>query len=1031
MMEFLTQILRFSLAHKALVLLSTFLLVCFGLYATYQLKVDAVPDITNVQVQVVTTSPSLSALEIEQYISLPVERAITGIPNLVEVRSVSRYGFSLVTAVFTDGSDLFKCRQLVSEKLAEAQESIPPNFGKPTLAPITTGLGEVYQFTLESEIHSPLELTTYLNWYINPQLKTVPGIVEVNSFGGFNKQYQILVNPEKATAVGISLSDIIKAIETNNRSTGSGYLEKAEEQWILGSNGLLLTPNDFAKIRVGTTNDGFPIFLETMATVTEGYSLRKGAATSNGNSEVVGAVTLMLLGENSLEVTKAVQKKVLEIQKTLPKGMSIKPFYDRSIMVKNTLRTILWNLLEGAILVIIILFVMLGDIRSGIVIALVIPLAMLFAILCMFLRDLPANLMSMGAIDFGLIVDGAVILVENAHRHLREVRLQSKEDLNQEKIDQTILSSAIEVRKATIFGEIIIALVYLPILTLSGTEGKMFIPMATTVLFALFGSFFLTLTTIPVLTSLFLKPSVAKEEETKLFQKIHRWYEPKLEKVLTDPKPIFWSSGFVLTITVVLIWNMGGEFLPKLDEGNLLIEVTRLPSTTLTESVSSSLRMEKALLESIPEIQNIVSRTGSPELAIEPMGVEKTDMYLGLKPRSEWSLSKEELESKIESVLKSAAPEIAFGLSQPIEMRNNEIMAGIRADVGIKIFGEDLLVLKELAEQVSDLVGQETGVVNLRIEQISGLEYVRIRPDRERLARFQISIDEFNQVVGSLSAGVYAGIVYEGMKRFPIHVKTETKPDLNRIRSIPITTQKNNFVPLGELASVQLEEGPVQIYHQNQNRYALVQFNIRGKDMVSTVQNVQNTLNSKFKLPPGYHYSIGGEFQKFSSAMGTLKVVVPITLFVIFCLLYFAFSDLAMAGLIFLNIPFAITGGVLLLFVRSLPFSISAGIGFIALFGVAVLNGLVLVSFILDLETEGIPSTLAARKASLTRLRPVLTTALLASIGFVPMALSTSPGAEVQRPLATVVIGGLMTCSLLTLFVLPAVYLWFRKKKLT
>ncbi len=1030
-MEFLTQIIRFSLAHKAIVLLFTFLLICFGLYSTYKLKVDAVPDITNVQVQVVTTSPSLSALEIELYISLPVERAITGIPNLVEVRSVSRYGFSLVTAVFTEGSDLFKCRQLVSEKLNEAQEGIPASFGKPTLAPITTGLGEVYQFTLESENHSHLELTTYLNWNINPILKTVPGIVEVNSFGGFNKQYQILVNPQKATSVGVSLSDIIKAIESNNRSTGSGYLEKSEEQWIVGSNGLLQTPKDFSQIRVGTASDGLPIFLNTMATIEEGYRLRKGAATSNGKSEVVGAVTLMLLGENSLQVTKAVQEKVIEIQKTLPMGMQIKPYYDRSIMVKNTLRTILWNLLEGAILVILILFLMLGDFRSGIVIAMVIPLAMLFAILCMFLRDLPANLMSMGAIDFGLIVDGAVILVENAHRHLREVKLRSKVEITQEEIDETILLSAIEVRKATIFGEIIIALVYLPILTLDGTEGKMFIPMATTVLFALFGSFILTLTTIPVLTSLFLKPSLSTEEETKIFRKIHDWYEPKLGEVLRNPKPIFWSSGLILAVTVLLIWNMGGEFLPKLDEGNMLVEVSRLPSTTLTESLQSSLRMEKALLETIPEIQNIVSRTGSPELAIEPMGVEKSDMYLGLKPRSEWTLSKEELESKIESVLKSAAPDIAFGLSQPIEMRNNEIMAGIRADVGIKIFGEDLSILKELAEQVSDLIGKEVGVANLRIEQISGLEYLRIRPDRERLARFQISIDEFNQVVESLSSGVYAGIVYEGMKRFPIHVKTEIKPDLNQIRSIPITTQKNNFVPLGELASVQLEEGPVQIYHQNQNRYALVQFNIRERDMVNTVQSVQKILNDKLRLPPGYHYSLGGEFQKFASAMKTLQIVVPITLFVIICLLYFAFSDLAMAGLIFLNIPFAITGGVFLLYLRGLHFSISAGIGFIALFGVAVLNGLVLVSFMLDLEKDGRSSADAVRKASISRLRPVLTTALLASIGFVPMALSTSPGAEVQRPLATVVIGGLFTCSLLTLFVLPAVYLWFRKKKLT
>ncbi|TGM87213.1 efflux RND transporter permease subunit [Leptospira bouyouniensis] len=1028
-MELLTKLVHFSLHNRLLIIIFTTLLLFGGFYSLKHLKVDAVPDITNVQVQIITTSPSLSTLEIEQYITLPVERAITGIPNLMEVRSVSRYGFSLVTAVFSEGTDLYKSRQLVSEKLNEASENIPSIYGKPVIGPITTGLGEVFQFTIESNFHSQMELTTYLNWYINPTLKTVPGIVEVNSFGGKTKQYQIIVDSLKAASLGISFNQIVNSIQSNNLSTGSGYIEKSNEQLIIGSDGLLKSIADFEKIQIGKMKDGFPIYLSSVAKIIEGPRLRKGAATSSGKSEVVGAVTLMLLGENSLQVTKSVKEKITQIEKTLPSGMKIKPYYDRSIMVSNTLKTIVWNLSEGALLVILILFLMIGDFRSGLVIASVIPLAMLIAISLMFIRDLPANLMSMGAIDFGLIVDGAVILIENSHRHLGLKVKELKRALTASEKKDTILNATIEVRKATIYGEIIIGIVYIPILTLSGTEGKMFIPMATTVLFALIGSFILTLTVIPVLASLFLHSDIKEESKTILFQKIQNWYVPKLEYCFKSPNKIMYSTIGIFIISIFMFFRLGGEFLPKLDEGNLLIEVSRYPSTTLTESLSSSTKIEKAILKEIPEITEIVSRTGSPELAIEPMGVEKTDMYLNMKPRSEWSLSKSEIETKLSEIIERVSPQVAYGLSQPIEMRNNEIMAGIRADVGIKVFGDDLIQLKLIAEEISSKIKNLEGVADLRIEQLYGLEYLRIKPNREKLARYNLNILDINRITESFSSGVPAGIVYEGMKRFEIVVKTEINSDPNQIRNTPVNVGQNQFAPFHELAEIKIEDGPVQIYHQNQNRYALVQFNIRGSDMVSTVGLVKKVLENDIKFPAGYYFTLGGEFEKFESATNTLLVVVPITLLIIFLILYFAFNEVSAAFIIFLNVPFAITGGILALYVRDLPFSISAGVGFIALFGIAVLNGLVLISFIKSLENSGKKLEDAIKEAAISRLRPVLTTALLASIGFIPMAISTSPGAEVQRPLATVVIGGLITASGLTLFVLPIVYLKFFAKK--
>ncbi|TGL56495.1 efflux RND transporter permease subunit [Leptospira ognonensis] len=1028
-MEFLTYIVKWSLNNRPIILIFTLFMVLFGINSARKIKIDAVPDITNVQVQVITSSPSLSTLEIEQYITYPVERALSGIPHLIEVRSVSRYGFSLVTAVFADGTNLLNARQLVSEKLQEASGNIPTVFGTPQIAPITTGLGEVFQFTLESKLHSDIEKTTFLNWFINPILKTVPGIVEVNSFGGKTKQYQVIINPQAMVSLGVSLNQIAEAIVKNNGATGSGYIEKNQEQLIISSDGLLKNIADFQKIQIGRTADGFPIYLNSVAKVLEGYRLRKGAATANGNGEVVGAVTLMLLGGNSLEVTKAVKEKILSIEKTLPAGMKIVPYYDRSIMVKNTIQTVIWNLSEGALLVIIILFIMIGDLRSGLVIASMIPLAMLFALSMMHIRELPANLMSMGAIDFGLIVDGAVILIENSHRRLLDRRKELKRNLTDLEKRDTILTATIEVRKATIYGELIIGIVYIPILALSGTEGKMFIPMALTVLFALLGAFFLTLTIIPVLASYFLSPNHHEEEETYIFKRIHAWYTPKLNYAITKGNEFIYITGATFVSSILLFYFMGGEFLPTLDEGNILLEVTRLPSASLQYSIDTTSKIEKILLKVIPEVTGVVSRSGSPELANEPMGLDKSDVYLNLRPRKEWSLSKEELENKIAETVQTHVPDISFGISQPIEMRNNEIMAGIRSDVGIKIFGEDLKTLKYLAEKISETIKSEKGVVDLRIEQLSGLEYLRINPIREKLARYGQSVTNINQLVQSISSGYPVGILYEGMRRFDIVIKTDTGSNPDNIRNLPIEVGNKIYSPLHELTDINIEDGPVQINHENQSRLALVQFNIRGSDMVNTVKRVRQKIQEALIFPQGYHYVIGGEFQKFESASETLMIVVPVTLMAILLILFLAFGDWTPALIIFLNVPLAITGGIYALFLRQMPFSISAGVGFIALFGVAVLNGLVLITFIRELEEKGIDTLKAVKEAAVLRLRPVLTTALLASIGFIPMAISTTPGAEVQRPLATVVIGGLITASILTLFILPIVYLKFAARK--
>ncbi|MBE7412931.1 MAG: CusA/CzcA family heavy metal efflux RND transporter [Leptospiraceae bacterium] len=1024
-MKFLSSLVHWSLNNQTIVLGLTVIFLFFGIDSARKLKIDAVPDITTIQVQVITTAPALSPIEIEKYVTYPVERAMAGLPKLVEVRSISRYGISVVTIVFQDDTDIFRARQWVSERLKEAEANIPPSYGIPTMGPISTGLGEIFQFTLTSDKHSLLDLTTQLNWFINPILKTVPGVVEVNTFGGESKEYQIILDLNKMQSLGFSGMDVLEALRKNNAATGGGYIEKEKEHIVIGSDGLISSLEDISKIYVGKTKDGFPVTISSIADVKIGHKLRRGATSKDGKGEVTGAITMMLMKENSLQVTESIKKKLEEIKPFLAPGMKIESFYDRSEMVKKTIRTVIINLLEGAILVIVVLFFMLGNFRAGLVIALTIPLAMLFAISIMRVRDAPGNLMSMGAIDFGLIVDGAVILVENSYRRLSLKTIELKRALTFLEKKKVIFESTVEVRKATIYGEIIIAIVYLPILALSGVEGKMFIPMALTVLYALLGAFILTLTVVPVLALLFLKPADEKEHETIIFQKLKIYYEPLLEKAFQNPKKIIFGTlgGFVFSL--ILFYFSGGEFIPQLDEGSLLLEVNRLPSASLTESLETSKRIERILLKNFPEITNVVSRTGSPDIATDPMGIDRSDIYLVLKPKEDWRFSKNELIEKISETLEKYTPEVAFSISQPIQMRTNELIAGVRSDVGIKIYGEDLSLLKQIGEEVSHNISKIPGVVDIKIEQLKGLSYLKVVPNRESLSRYGISIDEVNQAVEMISSGNYAGNIFEENKRFSLVIKAkdDRRNPLDRIKSFPIRSHYGQTVPLSDLAEIYTEEGPVQISHEHQSRRMIVEFNIRGKDMVSVIREVEEILQKKLKFPAGFRYDYGGKYENYISARNTLLIIVPLTLIVILFVLWVAFGEMKPAWIIFLNVPFAITGGVISLYIRGIPFSISAGVGFIALFGVAVLNGLVLVSFTKKLEHEGKDSSAAIFESAKLRLRPVVTTAVVAALGFLPMALSTSMGAEVQRPLATVVIGGLITSSILTLFVLPIIYL--------
>lgn len=1030
-MALLSAIVEWSLRNRVIVLVATLLLVAIGVRSALTLPIDAVPDVTNVQVQIITSAPALSPLETEQFVTVPVERSMAGIPHVTSVRSLSKYGLSVVTVVFTDDTDIYFARQLVNERMREAEEAVPAQYGKPEMGPITTGLGEIFQFTVENDALTLMQREELLDWYVGPALRTVPGVVEVNSFGGEDKQYQVVIDPKRLQAAGLSLAEVARALELSNANAGGGYIEHAREQFVIGTDGLVRSLDDLRRVVVGATPQGTPITLDTVADVQFGPRLRRGAASKDGKGETVVGLAMMLMGESSRTVTEAVKAKIAALEPTLPKGTRIVPFYDRSALVNRTIHTVGRNLLEGAALVVIVLLVLLGELRGGLVVATTIPLAMLFAVTAMNALRMSGNLMSLGAIDFGLIVDGAVIIVENAVRRLSDERRALGRPLTSEERTEVVRASTLEVRGATVFGEAIIAVVYLPVLSLVGMEGKMFRPMAATVLLALAGAFILSLTVVPVLTSYFVREHEA-EHEPWIFRKLQPLHARALRSALRRRSAVFALAGFALVGAGMLATRLGAEFVPELDEGDLLVEVRRLPGIALSESVATDERIQKALL-AIPEVAHAVSKTGAPEVATDPMGVEQTDVYLALRDRAKWrpGLTREALMKEIGEVVERAAPEVAYGVSQPIQMRTNELVGGIRSDAAAIVYGPDLNQLARLGGEVARAIRNVPGAADVRTEQVAGLSYLRILPDRAKLARYGLTIADVNQLAESLAVGHSVGEVLEGERRFGLVVKMRTgyEGDLDALRALPLKAVTGQVVPLGDVARLELSTGPVEINREEQSRRIVVELNVRDRDLVSVVNDARAVVARSVQLPPGYRLEWGGEFEHFAEASDRLLVVVPLALGLIAFLLWLAFGAARPALIVFLDIPFAIIGGIVALFVRGMPFSISAGVGFIALFGVAVLNGLVFLSFARQLEAQGEPTPQAARRAAELRLRPVLMTALVALLGFVPMALSTAPGSEVQRPLATVVIGGLVSATLLTLFVLPAVYAWLGRSR--
>jgi len=1024
-MALLAAIVRWSLHNRPIVIVLTLVFCVLGVRAAIALPIDAVPDLTNVQVQIITAAPALSPVEVEQYVSTPVERAMAGIPNTTEIRSLSKYGLSVVTVVFKDDTSIYFARQLVTEHMRDAQEAVPAQYGKPEMGPISTGLGEILQFTVENDSLTLMQLEDVLEWQIAPQVRMVPGIVEVNSLGGEVRQYQVVLDPNRLQAADVSVLQVTNALEKANANAGGGYLEYNQEHVVIGTNGQVKSLEDLRHVVIGATPQGVPITINTVGDVRFGARMRRGAATKDGKGEVCVGVALMLMGESSRVVTAAVKKKLSELEPSLPKGTHVNVFYDRSVLVDRTTHTVFKNLVEGALLVVAVLFLVLGDLRGGLVVSLVIPLALIAAVFAMNTLGLSGNLMSLGAIDFGLLVDGAVIIVENTVRRMSERRAELGRPLTSGERRDLVEAATLEVRSASVFGEAIIAIVYLPILTLSGIEGKLFRPMATTVLLALAGAFVFSLTVVPVLASALVRER-ATETETWIVRLAHRFYVPALARALRHRWLTVGVAVALLAASVVVLGRIGAEFVPTLDEGDLLIEARRLPGIALTESNVTATRLERALLQ-IPEVLHVVSKTGAPAIATDPMGVEQSDVYVNLRPRAEWrkGLQRDALIAEIKSKME-LVPEIGGGVSQPIEQRENELVAGVRSDVAAILYGPDLEELAKTAAEMANALSKVKGVADIKTEQVAGLHYLRVVPDRYKLARYGLTIDDINEVTETLAVGHKVGDILEGDRRFAMVVKVDHgyEGDLDVLTSLPLRSVSGEVVPLGDVATIELGTGPAEINRESQSRRITVEFNVRQRDMMTVVQEAQRAM-ANVTLPAGYRVVWAGQFEHYTEARQRLEVVVPLSLVLIAFLLWLAFRSLRDAALIFLNVPFAIVGGVFALAIRRIPFSISAGVGFIALFGVAVLNGLVLVSFARTLEERGATHGDAIKRAAEMRLRPVLMTALVASLGFLPMALSTAPGSEVQRPLATVVIGGLVTATVLTLLVLPIAYAYF------
>jgi len=1039
----LNRIISFSLAHRWLVLLAAILLGALGIYNFHRLPIDAVPDITNVQVQINTELPGYSPLESEQRITFPIETAMAGLPRLDYTRSISRYGLSQVTVIFKDGTDIYLARQLVNERLSEVKGQLPEGI-EPAMGPIATGLGEIFMYTVSSTDaanHDPTTLRTVQDWIVRPQLRQTPGVVEVNTIGGYSKQFHVLPYPDKLLAYDLTLQDIMAALARNNANTGAGYIERFGAQYLIRSPGQVTNLDDIKRITI-TKRQGIPISIEDVADVQLGKELRSGAATQNGQEVVLGTV-FMLIGENSRAVSQAAAQRLETIKASLPEGVELNPLYDRTSLVDKTIATVEKNLAEGALLVIVVLFLLLGNWRAALLTAMVIPLAMLMTITGMVESRISGNLMSLGALDFGLIVDGAVIIVENCLRHLASFQKMhgSLPGLNERL--RLVREATLEVIRPSVFGVIIILIVYVPIFALSGVEGKMFHPMAFTVITALTAALILSLTVVPASVALFVRGRVS-EKENRVMQGLHRIYTPALYFVMQHRWPVVVTAIALVILASVQATRLGTEFVPSLDEGDIALHALRIPGTSLSQAVEMQTALEARLRE-FPEVSHVFTKIGTAEVATDPMPPNVADTFVILKPRDKWPnprKSKATLVAEMESVA-TMIPGNRYEFTQPIQMRFNELIAGVRSDLAVKVYGDDLDTLVELAEQIERVVVRVNGAADVRTEQTTGLPMLTVIPNREKLAYYGLSVSDIQDTLRTAIGGEVSGQVFEGDRRFDLVIRLpeSLRTNLDVLKRLPIRLQKisdhepkgdadmlgvihnpTEAIPLMEIAEIAFTLGPNQISRENGKRRVFVTANVRGRDLGSFVNDVQQAVQNQVKLPTGYWLDYGGTFEQLISASKRLSVVVPLTLLIIFGLLFMAFNSAKDAALVFTGVPLALTGGVAALALRDLPLSISAAVGFIALSGVAVLNGVVMLSFIRDLRVKGLALEHAIIEGALTRLRPVMMTALVASLGFVPMALNVGTGAEVQRPLATVVIGGIISSTILTLLVLPVIY---------
>lgn len=1035
----INKIISFSIKNKALIGLMTLGLIIGGIFSISKVPLDAMPDITNNQVLVITTAPNLGTEDIEQFVTYQVELAVANLPDVTEIRSISRFGLSVVTIVFKERAGTYLPRQLVSEALAEVKQKIPEGFGEPFIAPISTGLGEIYQYTLEvhpdfDTIYDDMELRTIQDWIVKRQMAMVSGVVEVNSFGGRGKQYEVSINPDKLRSMGLTISDVFNALEENNQNTGGAYIEKNFQANFIRGEGLMRSLDDIKNTLVANI-DGQPIFIRDVAEVNYGSFVRYGAFTKNGKGEAVGGIVMMLKGENSNDVIKAVKERITLIQKSLPEGVVIKPFLDRSKLIKSTTSTVAENLSLGALIVIFVLVIFLGNLRGGLIVASTIPLALLFAFIMMNIFGVWANLMSLGALDFGILVDGAVIIVESMIFYLHKKNLIGTK-LDQSKRNEIAYSSASKMMNSAFFGQLIILIVFIPVLALQGVEGKMFIPMAMTFGFAVLGVVVLCLTYIPMMASLFLQPPKTDKKSwgDKLIGLLEKIYSPMIDWALKRSRIVIAIAVALLISGGFLFTRMGAEFIPKLDEGDFAFQAFLKPGTSLTEVIKTSTRLEQIVLENFPdEIESVQSRIGVADLPMDPMPIDIADIFVILNPQEEWTKadSKEELIDKVKEKV-SVLAGINFEFTQPIEMRFNELLTGIREDVAVKLYGDDLEMLADKAEEISGLISGIDGVAGLKAEATRGLPQITVNYNRNKLGLYNLTIKDLNTIIESAFSGGVAGSIYEGERMFDLVVRLdeEHRTSIDDIRNLFVNLPDGNQIPLKEVAEISYQQGPMQISRDNTNRRTYVGINVEGRDVKSLVEEIQRTLDEKLVLPTGYYIRYGGAFENLERASKRLSLVVPLALALIFMLVFFAIKSLKQTLMIYVAIPFAAVGGVFSLFFRDMPFSISAGVGFIVLFGVAVLNGLVLISGFNELKEEGkLQINEIIKKGSIRRIRPILLTASTDILGFLPMAISTSAGAEVQRPLATVVIGGMLTSTLLTLIVLPILYKFVESEK--